>query len=185
MFSTRSSAAFSDGIFSRHSACSKRTYSDRQNDLIAFLAIVQQCNVDYLPITWQPGLDDLGQGATGTISQSEVIKDLSFAFKRYNDKGNTDSRESDMDFLPLMSEVLILSQPPIQKHPHIVNLLGICWEIKLTTQKAVPVLVFEKASCDLQQFLNSDSGRNIPMEDRLKFCADIGSAMMTMHAYGL
>jgi len=172
-------------MFSHHSACSKRTYSDRQNDLIAFLAIVQQYNVDYLPITWQPGLDDLGQGATGTISQSEVIKDLSFAFKRYNDKGNTDSRESDMDFLPLMSEVLILSQPPIQKHPHIVNLLGICWEIKRTTQKAVPVLVFEKASCDLQQFLNSDSGRNIPMEDRLKFCADIGSAMMTMHAYGL
>jgi hypothetical protein len=44
-----------------------------------------------------------------------------------------------------MPEVLILSQAPIQSHPTIVELEGICWEIKRRTEKAVLVLVFEKA----------------------------------------
>jgi len=90
-----------------------------------------------------------------------------------------------MDFLPLMSEVLILSQPAIQNHPNIVNLEGICWEIKPITEKAVPVLVFEKAAWDLQQFFTASEGMKMSTEDRLQICADIGSAIMTLHAYGL
>ena len=84
-----------------------------------------------------------------------------------------------------MSEVLILSQPPIRNHPNIVDLEGICWEIKTWTKKAVPVLVFEKASWDLQQFMNVREGMDMSFEDRLKICADIGEAIMSLHAYGL
>jgi hypothetical protein len=84
-----------------------------------------------------------------------------------------------------MSEVLILSQPPIQNHTNIVNLEGICWEIKRRTEKAVPVLVFEKAAWDLQQFMNVSEGMNMTIDERLKICADIGSAIMALHAYGL
>ena len=102
------------------------------------------------------------------------------AFKRFHD-----SEGSDADFLPMMSEVLILTQPPIQNHPNIVHLKGICWEIKPWTEKAVPVLVLEKASWDLQQFMNESEGIDMVVEGRLKICADIGSAIEALHAYGL
>jgi hypothetical protein len=186
MFSTRNSAlvSHSNGMFTRYSASmyhrKNHTNSDLQNDLIAFLSIVQKFNIDFLPITWQPALGNIGKGGSGTISQSTLITEIPLAFKRFHMDG-----ESDDDFLPLMSEVLILSQPPIQKHLHIVNLEGICWDIKTRTEKAIPVLVFERAAWDLQQFMNVHDGMNMSIDDRLKICADIGSAIMTLHAYGL
>ena len=181
MFTLRNSklVSHSDGMFSRHSASASRTNGGVQSDLIAFLSIVQKCHVDFLPITWQPALDPLGVGGSGTISQSTFITGKPLAFKRFHH-----SEDSDGDFLPLMSEVLILSQPPIQNHPNIVDLEGICWEIT-RTEKALPVLVFGKASWDLRQFLNVSEGMDMVIEDRLKICADIGSAIMTLHAYGL
>ena len=57
-----------DGMFSRYSASASRTNDDVQSDLIAFLSIVQKCDVDYLPITWQPALGTLGEGGSGTIA---------------------------------------------------------------------------------------------------------------------
>jgi len=183
MFTQRHSAlvSHSDGMFTRYSATPKNpTSGDLQNDLITFLSIVQKYNVDFLPITWQPALGNLGKGGTGTISQSTFSTDRALAFKRFHDNG-----KSAQDFLPIMSEVLILSQPPIQNHSNIVDLEGICWEIKPRTEKAVPVLVFQKAAWDLQQFMNVQEGINMSINDRLKICADIGSAIMALHAYGL
>jgi len=186
IFSTHSPALVPhfDGVVAhtRYSASTNRTNGDLQCDLIAFLSIVQRYNVDYLPITWQPTLSNVGVGGSGTISQSTFITDMPLAFKRFHIH---DSEHSDEDFLPLMLEVLILSQPPIQRHPNIVNLEGICWEIKRRTEKAFPVLVFEKATWDLQQFMNVSEGMNMTIYERLKICADIGSAIMALHADGL
>ena len=137
---TAGNSRLSDGMFSRYSASTSRTNRVAQSDLIAFLSIVQKFEVDYLPITWQPALGTLGEGGSGSISQSTYMTKNPLAFKRFYDSG-----DSDGGFLPMMSEVLILSQPPIQNHPNIVDLEGICWEIKPRTEKAVPVLVFEKA----------------------------------------
>ena len=182
MFTLRNSklVSHSDGIFSRYSASASRTNGDVQSDLIAFLSIIQKCDVDYLPITWQPALSTLGEGGSGTISQSTFITDKPLAFKRFHH-----SEDSDGDFLPLMSEALILSQPPIQNHPNIVDLEGICWEIKPRTEKAVPVLIFEKASWDLEQFMNVRESMDMVFEDRLKICAEVGGAVLALHAYGL
>ena len=132
----------SDGTFSRYSASTSRTNHVSQSDLIAFLSIVQKYNVDYLPITWQPALSTLGDGGSGSINHSTFMSKKPLAFKRFHD---SDSENSDGGLLPMMLEVLILSQPPIQNHPNIVDLEGICWEIKPRTEKAVPVLIFEKA----------------------------------------
>ena len=170
----------SDGTFTRYSASASRTNRVAQSDLIAFLSVVQNCNVDYLPITWQPALNTLGAGGSGMINQSTFIPNKPLAFKRFHD-----SRDPDGDFLPMMSEVLILSQPPIRNHPNIVNIEGICWEIKPRTEKAVPVLIFEKASWDLQQFMNVREGMDMVFEDRLKICVDVGGAIAALHAYGL
>ena len=178
MFSNKS--GHSDGMFSSHPASVGHTNGDVQSDLIAFLSIVQKCDVAYLPITWQPTLSTLGAGGSASISQSTFMTKKPLAFKRFHH-----SKDSDNDFLPLVSEVLILSQPPIRSHPNIVDLEGICWEIELKAEKAVPVLVFEKASWDLRQFMNVREGMDMVFEDRLKICADIGSAIMALHAYGL
>jgi hypothetical protein len=167
-------------MFTRYSASTNRTNDHFQSDLIAFLSVVQKCNVDYLPITWQPALRTLGVGGSAMINQSTFITDMPLAFKRFHN-----SEDSDWDYLPLMSEVLILSQTPIQNHPNIINLEGICWEIKPKMEKAVPVLVFEKAAWDLKQFLNAREGLTMSFDDRLKICADIGSAIAALHAYGL
>ena len=74
MFSHNSAlVSHSDGTFSRYSASTSRTNHVVQSDLIAFLSTVQNCNVDYLPITWQPALSTLGTGGSGTISQSTFM----------------------------------------------------------------------------------------------------------------
>ena len=180
MFSHNSAlVSHSDAMFSRYSASTSRANRVIQSDLIAFLSIVQKCDVHYLPMTWQPALSTLGAGGSGTISQSTFMTKKPLAFKRFHDSENSDG------FLPMMSEVLILSQPPIQNHPNIVDLEGITWEIKPWTEKAVPVLVSEKASWDLQQFMNVREGMDMVVEDRLKICADIGGAIVALHAYGL
>ena len=182
MFSRSSGlVSHSDGAFLRYSASAGRTNHDVQRcDLIAFLSVVQKCDVDYLPITWQPALNTLGAGGSGMVSQSTFMAEKPLAFKRFHDSENPDG-----GFLPMASEVLILSQRPIRNHPNVVDLEGICWEIKPSTAKAVPVLVFEKASWDLQQFMNVREGMDVSFEDRLKICADIGGAIMALHAYGL
>jgi hypothetical protein len=187
MFSTCNPAlvSHSDGIFTRFSASTKRKDNEVQSDLISLLSLVQSCNVDFLPITWQPTLGILGEGGSAKISQSTLTTDMPLAFKRFHEGADSGPGDSGMDFQPLISEVLILSQPPIQEHPNIVNLEGVCWEIKPRTEKAVPALVFEKASWDLQQFMNVSEGMNMTIDDRLKICADIGSAIMALHAYGL
>ena len=141
MFSHNSAlVSHSDGTFSSYSASTSRTKPIVQSDLIAFLSIVQKFEVDYLPITWQPALGTLGEGGSGSISQSTYMTKNPLAFKRFYDSG-----DSDGGFLPMMSEVLILSQPPIQNHPNIVDLQGITWEIRPTTEKAVPVLKDRKS----------------------------------------
>jgi len=169
-------------MFTHYSASTNCTSSDQQSDLISFLSIAQRYKVDFLPITWQPALGTLGKGGSGTITQSALSSSMSLAFKRFHD---SDSGDSDQGIAPLMSEVLILSQPVIHTHPQIVKLEGICWEILPRTEKAVPVLVFEKAAWDLQQFMNVREGMNMSIDCRLKICADIGSAIMALHAYGM
>jgi hypothetical protein len=180
MFSTCHSAlvSYSDGMITRYSSSTNRT--NYECDLIAFLSTVQQCDVGFLPITWQPALGILGVGGSGTISQCTTSTDIPLAFKRFHQDRNLDP-----DYLASMLEVLILSQPPIKNHPNIISLEGICWEIKPITEMAAPVLVFEKAAWDLQQFMNVHEGMNMSTDDRLKICADIGNAIHALHAYGL
>ena len=118
----------SDGMFSRYSASASRTNGDVKSGLIAFLSIVQKCDVEYLPITWQLALGTLGEGSSGTISQSTFIANKPLEFKRFHL-----SEDCGGGFLP-MSEVLALSQPPIQNYPNIADPEGTCWETKPETE---------------------------------------------------
>jgi Protein tyrosine and serine/threonine kinase len=157
-------------------------------NLITFLAIAQKLEIDFLPITWQPTLSEVGAGGTAKIRQSLIHLQMSFAFKTIKDAKWIDEidetqrpREVKTRFQALISEISVLRHPSVREHPNIISLLGICWDI-LPSGCVWPVLVFEKTALrDLWSFAASEEGKNISIETRLKLCADIATAVRDLH----
>ena len=148
-------------------------------DLLSFLAIVQASEIDMLPIQWQPALDTVGEGATAEIRQLYIDIQTTFVFKRF--RWTTQNESS--NYRALMCEVSILGHRSIRSHPNILRLEGICWDINLEDKGVWPVLVFEKGSYgDLRTFVDTNAGRNLRWDDRIKLCADIAAAMESMHS---
>jgi hypothetical protein len=165
-------------IFTRTSSSSTST-QDPHDDLISCLAVVQRLGLDLLPCTWQPALDPLGVGGTAEVRQLLINLQMSFAFKRF-----TTSMPEESRYRVLISEIKILCHPEIRNHKNIITLEGVCWDF-VGCDKVSPVLVFEKTECgDMHQFLISDVGERICLEDRLKLCADVAAALMAMGSHG-
>jgi serine/threonine protein kinase len=149
--------------------------SDKYADFITFLGIAQSYDIDFLPISWLPAMDIVGAGATAEIRQKLATYQVTFAFKRLTKKTSLQ---------PLIAELRILGHPAIQKHPNILKLEGICWDIDRSGE-VWPVLVFQKSHhLDLGRFMCTDTGRQLSLEAQLEMLADIASAIMTMHANG-
>ena len=150
---------------------------DGHNDLIAFLSLLRQCNVNILPISWQAGLPDLGSGAQSVVSQSLQNAQKSFAFKRAQSQSGQEAV-----FRVFSSEILALQRPLIQQHPNILNLEGVRLEVQPDFNTIWPALVFEKAPHgDLRSFMASESGRSLSLLQRVELCAGIASAILTLH----
>jgi hypothetical protein len=167
-----------NSFFSQNAATPESPCEEVQSNLIAFLSAARKSEVEFLPILWE-ARGFLGKGGSGAITQADATAETSLAFKHFHVY-----KESGEHFPPMISEVWILCQPPIRDHPNIITLEAICWEIDRNTQVAQPVLVFEKAPWDLQQFMNDGGGIGMSIDERLDICADIGNAIMSLHAYG-
>ena len=153
------------------------SYQEHYENLAYFLTFVQYFQVNIIPITWQPALDDLGRGTSAVVTQSMIHAQLDFAFKR------TDLNSA---YLTLISEVAILSLPEIREHANINLLKGICWEIRDrgsdVTPAVWPVLVYAKAEFgDLRKLMKSDVGMNLSLRQRLDLCVDIAHAVDKLH----
>lgn len=145
--------------------------------LLQVLALAQKLGIAVVPTTWNPNLGRLGEGTTAHVNQNLVSVQTSFAFK--NTKGPLDS-----SFKALMCELAVLGHPLVQKNPNVSQLLGICWEY-CSDQDVRPVLVFEKLSPgNLKKFMTSSQGIFLTTERRLSVCADIATAILSMHQYG-
>lgn len=156
---------------------------ESHQDLVCFLSVIRNFSVDLLPITWQPALDSLGSGGTATIQQSLVNSQMSLAFKRIDVAEWTRPRDELRAYQVLISEVQVLRHPALRGHPNIINLEGVCWEIKTGTESVWPVLVFEKTEFgDLQHFMNSSKGKGLSFQTKLGLCVDVASAIMRMHS---
>ena len=171
-------------------------------DLITFLGAAQKLRIQLLPITWQPALDRIGQGATAEIRESIATINFSFAFKRPVLRSSFDFEEFESRLLPcLIDEISILGLPRIRKHRNIIDLEGICWEIisskgmrisrevpvDFTTgdQGIVPVLVFQKSKYgDLYHFMMEDGGKELGFSDKIDICIDVARAIAEMHSQG-
>lgn len=161
---------------------------DLPYNLITFLAIAQKLEIDFLPITWQPALSEVGTGGTAEIRQSLIHLQMSFAFKVIKDakrieKIDETQRPSEVKsrFWALIREISVLGHPSVREHPNIISLLGICWDI-LPSGRVWPVLIFEKAALgDLWRFAASEEGKNMSNKTRLKLCADVATAIRDLH----
>ncbi len=148
-------------------------------EFIAFLGRAQQLKVDFLPITWSPALDIVGAGATAEIRKAYVNASVELAFKRY--KSRTSERIS---LKPITTEISILGIPSIRRHPNILTLEGISFEVK-SESNVLPILVFEHSRHgDLEAFMRRNHGRTMSFADRLGLCADIAAAIGTLHLNG-
>jgi len=152
-------------------------------DFLSFLGIAQNLGIDFLPITWQPALDSIGQGATAEVRQASIALQTSFAFKRFlRLEAALSIREESNIFRALIAEILVLGRQSVRDHPNILRLEGVCWEVNPRDDSVLPVLVFQKARHDLHEFMEQDPGMNLTLEERLNLCADIATAIMHMHS---
>jgi len=165
------------------------SHSTRLYDLVTFLGVAQSHDVDFLPITWQSALGRLGSGGTGQINQSFVNLQTSFAFKRLlplkaQEAPGCQHSES-LLYEALACEVSVLSHPALRDHPHTANLVGVCCDFTSEDGKVLPVLVTEKTEYgDMLHFAKSDLGRGLSTAQRIELCLGVGSAIVSMHAFG-
>ena len=157
---------------------------NQKYDLISFLATAQKLRVGFSNITWQPALQAIGHGGTAEIRESLIGVQTSLAFKRVRLPLHSALEESSI-FRSLVAEILVLMHPSIFEHPNIIRLECIGWDISLEQEKVWPVLVFEKSRYgDLNWFADFGAGIGMSLEQRLKLCMDVVTAIMDMHASG-
>ena len=134
-----------------------------------FLAVAQDMQVDFLPITHQSALPELGKGVTGDVRQKFVNPEYSLAFKPTRSIAIT------------LNEMIAYAHPPLRRHPNVVRLKGISWDVSGTGGVA-PNLVFEKSPYgDCETFMRSAEGQQLEIEDRLSCCLQIAKALDESH----
>jgi hypothetical protein len=136
--------------------------------LYSILALAQHAAVDFLPITYQSVLGNIGTGATTTVNQCFVGKGFDLAFKEVGSG------------LLLLHELAFVCSAPIRLHPFMVTLQGICWDIADSNNQAVikPALVFEKSRrLNLWSFMHTEEGKALATIQRLSFCVQMSIAL--------
>lgn len=170
-------------------------------EFVTFLGIAQKLGIDFLPITWQQALGNIGKGGSGEIREAFLDGNTSLAFKRRLFKESFDLEEFRGHVLPsVIAEISILLAAPIRCCPNVVNIVGICWEIycedncafsrdepvNFLSAAAVPVLVFERSKHgDLHDFMTNGAGKALSFDERLQLCIEISNAISTMHSIGM
>lgn len=149
-----------------------------EDGLISFLAQMQKSNLDLLPVGSQPYLKAFQLSGIASFRQSSINSRMDLVFKGfYETFGN---------YRTVRQNVECLAHPVLRQHPNIINVEGICFDIhpdKALLGNVRPTLVFERSPLgDLRVFMASHEGARVLVEDRLRLCSDIGSALMTLHA---
>lgn len=155
--------------------------------LIKLLAIVTALDVNIFPLTWRPALEVLGEGLTGSVSQSPLNAQVAFAFKRFNPlsanvPGCSDAAWLSSGYDALLSEIIALSSSKIYDHPNVVNLEGLCWEIRRDSEEVWPVLVFRKADLgSLDKFLSFSSADWLSFDNLMAIAGDVAKGLLAFH----
>lgn len=97
----------------------------------------------------------------------------------------SDQRRNDVQHA--FREISRLCRPSLRGHPNIVKLVS--WGISLDALEAVnleslctPLLILEKAHCDLAQFIRSEEYATVPYETLCDLSMDIGRGLGAVHS---
>lgn len=151
--------------------------------IITFLASLQEWKVDVLPITWQAAESTLGSGATSRVDEASQTVHRSFACKRLSVEHKALSTRA-VSLRMMLNEIAILNHPSVRKHPNIIELEGVCWDVDSESQ-VWPVLVFDKTQWgDLADFANSTQWQMLSAQARMNLCSNINQALLFMHDQG-
>ncbi|KAL9629757.1 MAG: hypothetical protein Q9204_005093 [Flavoplaca sp. TL-2023a] len=97
----------------------------------------------------------------------------------------TDQRRNDLQHA--FREISQLCNPSLRRHPHIVKLLS--WGISLDALEAVnleslstPLLILEKAHCDLAQFIRSEEYVTVSYASLCHLAMEIGRGLGAVHS---
>jgi hypothetical protein len=161
---------------------------DLHYNLLSFFSIAQKLGVNLIKVTWQPGLDRLGRGASSTVQQALIDKRLHMAFKRSvssNDDFSMDTEKLEKErFQALILEMIALEI--LRENPHVIDLLGVTYETSANTHQVWPVLLMERSGMGtMEQFLASDEGRQLDGMAKLRLCIQIADACEAMHSLGM
>jgi hypothetical protein len=153
--------------------------------LLSCLAFAISHDVDLIPIKWQPDFEDspdyVLEGGTSRINKLRATVQMSFIFKRVRVLDQFKQLDIQGTYRVLLKELATLTHTPIREHMNIVRLEGLCWDFD--NEKMYPALVFERAACgDAFAFFNSMESHGLSFEDKTRLCADIGKALLTLHA---
>jgi hypothetical protein len=147
----------------------------------SFLGVAQQHGVEFMPITWEPARDLLGLGVSGYVNQSLINIETSLAFKRPAGFGSDEEAKKEL-FRAWIMEISILRSPEIQRHPNIIELEGIAWEVVGSGSAILPVLVYRKSQQGtLRTFIEANVGK-LSADQKLTLCLDLVSALSTLHS---
>ena len=154
-------------------------------DLLSFVSIAEKFGVDFVKITWQPALGELGRGATSTVQQAQVDAEFNLAFKRsvvLSDGDFADTKQQEVArYKALLYELISLEL--LSKHPNVIDLLGITWEIE--NEQVWPVLLTERSMYGtMADFLPSELGVKLDSRAKLSLCADVARACESLHTIG-
>jgi serine/threonine protein kinase len=170
--------------------CSASTDANNRDfhfDLLSFISIAEKLDVDFVQTTWQPALEMLGKGATSMVQQAQMDAKFGLAFKRsmaWSEEDFADTKQQEVArYKALIYELIALAV--LSKHPNVIDLLGITWEIDAETEQVWPVLLTERSIYGtMADFLPSEIGTNLDCRGKLKLCADIARACQTLHKLG-
>ena len=97
----------------------------------------------------------------------------------------SDQRRNDVQHA--FREISRLCKPSLRGHPNIVRLVS--WGISLDALEAVnleslctPLLILEKAHCDLAQFIKNEAYATVPYETMCHLSMDIGRGLGAVHS---
>jgi hypothetical protein len=146
-----------------------------------FLSIAQKHGVEFVPVAWEPGRDLLGLGATGRVDQSLINIETSLAFKRPAGFSRDEKTRQQL-FRAWLMEMSILRFAEIQRHPNIIEIEGISWEVVESGSTVLPVLVYRKSQLgSLRTFIEANAS-SLSLNQKLNLCLDLASALSTLHS---
>ncbi|KAL8645702.1 MAG: hypothetical protein Q9210_006559 [Variospora velana] len=100
----------------------------------------------------------------------------------------TDQRRNDVQHA--FREITQLCNPSLRTHPNIVRLVS--WGMSLDALEAVnvdslsaPLLILERAHCDLAQLIRSQDYETAPFEELCHLSLDVGNGLGAVHSAGI